>query len=303
MKVYLKSYCMYLKKTVCLLLCFNLLFLTPFFSLNCLAAEESETNNALDFGKDENKQEQEIMNLQKPAVLKGYVSKIPSGTKLKIILETPIDELNSMLDDEVIARIAEDVVIDGKVAVPAGSTVVGIISEINAAKRLHKAGNVRIGFKSLTMPDGRQAPIVASVLSRSGLVKGKYTKKTALISGATILGPAAAGFGAGLAAEGSAVGATVGAVAGVVAGLALFAFQRGNMIDIMAGDEMDIELVEEVKVPQVDSEMTETPEPELFPDAMDIIMNEKLKPEVNEIDFSDSSSPQENTSDSTESKE
>lgn len=294
MKVCSKSYYMYLKKAVCFFLCFNLLFV-PSFS-TCYAAEETKTNNVFDFAKDENKQEQEI-DLQKPAVLKGYVSKIPSGTKLKIILETPIDELNSMLDDEVIARISEDVVIDGNVAVLAGSTVVGTISEITAARRFHKAGSVRIEFKNLTMPDGRQASIVASVLSRSGLVKGKYTKKTALISGATILGPAAAGFGAGLAAEGSAVGATIGAVVGAVAGIALFAFQRGNMIDIMTGDEMDIELVEEVKVPQVDSEMTE------IPDAMDVIMNEELKPEVNEIDFSGSDSPQENNNDSIDSKE
>lgn len=183
-------------------------------------------------------------------VLKGYISKIPSGTKIKIILETPIDEITSKIDDEITAKTSEDIVIDENIVVPVGSTVIGTISEITLAKRLHKAGNVRIEFKSLTMPDGRQVPIVASVLTKSGLVKGKYTKKTALISGATILGPAAAGFGAGLAAEGSAVGAGIGAIVGLLAGTALFAFQRGNMVDIKAGDEMNIELVEEAVVPK-----------------------------------------------------
>ena len=189
--------------------------------------------------------------IQKAPLLKGHISKVPGGTKLKIILETPIDEITSMVDDEVSARTAENIEVDGKVVIPAGSTVVGKISEINLAKRLHKAGTVRIEFKNLTMPDGRQVPILASVLTHSGLIKGKYTKKTGLIAGATLLGPAAAGFGAGLAAEGSLVGAGIGALVGTLAGVGLFSFQRGNMVDLKSGDELSIELTEEALVPSV----------------------------------------------------
>ncbi len=164
--------------------------------------------------------------IQKAPLLKGHISKVPGGTKLKIILETPIDELTSMVDDEITARTAENIEIDGKVVIPAGSTVVGKISETSLAKRLHKAGTVRVEFKNLTMPDGRQVPILASVLTHSGLIKGKYNKKRALIAGATFLGPAAAGFGAGLAAEGSLVGAGIGALVGTLAGVGLFTFQK-----------------------------------------------------------------------------
>ena len=197
------------------------------------------------------------VDTKKAPLLKGHISKVPGGTKLKIILETPIDELTSMVDDEVTARTAENIEIDGKVVIPAGSTVVGKISEINLAKRLHKAGNVRIEFKNLTMPDGRQVPILASVLTHSGLIKGKYTKKTALIAGATLLGPAAAGFGAGLAAEGSLVGAGIGALVGTLAGVGLFTFQRGNMVDLKSGDELSIELTEEALVPTGGEEIGE----------------------------------------------
>ena len=187
-----------------------------------------------------------------PTLLKGHISKVPGGTKLKIILETPIDEVTSMADDEISARTSENIEVDGKVVIPAGSTVVGKISEINLAKRLHKAGTIRIEFKNLTMPDGRQVPILASVLTHSGLIKGKYTRKTALIAGATLLGPAAAGFGAGLAAEGSLVGAGIGALVGTLAGVGLFTFQRGNMVDLKSGDELSIELTEEALVPSGD---------------------------------------------------
>ena len=194
--------------------------------------------------------------IQKAPLLKGHISKVPGGTKLKIILETPIDELTSMVDDEITARTAENIEIDGKVVIPAGSTVVGKISETSLAKRLHKAGTVRVEFKNLTMPDGRQVPILASVLTHSGLIKGKYNKKRALIAGATFLGPAAAGFGAGLAAEGSLVGAGIGALVGTLAGVGLFTFQKGNMVDLKSGDELSIELIEEALVPSASDEET-----------------------------------------------
>lgn len=201
-------------------------------------------NNETDIEIEENQSED-----LKQEVLKGYVSKVPGGTKLPIIVETPIDESVSKIDDEFTARTAEDIVIDNKVIIPIGSTVNGKITEINLAKRLHKAGSVRIEFKNLTTPDGRQIPIVASVLSRSGLLKGKYNSKRALIAGATVAAPIAAGFGAGLAAEGSPLGGTIGAALGLVAGIALFAFQRGNMVDIKAGEEFNIELTEDMLVP------------------------------------------------------
>lgn len=245
-----------MKKIICVILCVYCLILYPALYVS-LIAQDSDTSDS-----------------SVSSVLKGYVSKIPSGTKLRIILETPIDEVTSMIDDEVTARTAEDIVIGESVVVSAGSTVVGSISEINFAKRLNRAGNVRIDFKSLTMPDGRQLPIVASVLSRSGLIKGKYTKKTALISGAKIIAPAAVGFGVGLAAEGSALGATIGAALGTLAGITLYAFQKGNMVDIKAGDEMDIELVEEAIVPSVVDE------------GSNLMIDEEAG--INEMDFTES---------------
>ena len=222
------------------------LFVKVIFCLPVLTQESVIDNEEAPVGQDS------LDIGDEPSVLKGYVSKIPIGTKLNVILETPIDEETSKVDDEITAKTSEDVAIDGNIVVPADSTVVGEISEINPAKRFHRAGNVRIEFKSLTLTDGRQVPIVASVLTRSGLIKGKYTKKTALISGATIVTPAAAGFGAGIAAEGSPLGGAIGAALGLLAGVALFAFQRGNMVDIKAGNEFEIELIEEALLPEPD---------------------------------------------------
>ena len=243
------------KKTICVFL----ILLVGVFNLQ-LKAQETEKNileqNFDDDQEAEDKKESAKDDTADIPLLKGHVSKVPGGTKLKIIFETSVDEITSMVDDEITARISENVEIGGNVVIPAGSTVTGKISEINPAKRLHKSGTVRIEFKNLTMPDGREAPIVASALTHSGLIKGKLTKKSALISTATIIGPAAAGFGAGLAAEGSLVGAGIGALVGTLAGAGLFAFQRGNMVELKSGDELNIELTEEALVP-VEEELEE----------------------------------------------
>lgn len=183
-------------------------------------------------------------------LLKGYVSKVPEGTKLNILVETPIDEKLSMTGDKFLAKTVEDIIIDKNVVVPEGSIVTGIISEITPAKRLHKSGKVKIEFNNIATGDGREIPIVASVLSRGGIIKGRYDTKRKLIAIGTLAGPVVAGFGAGLAAEGSPLGGIVGAGLGTVSGIGLFLYQRGNMIDIKTGDELKIKLTEDVFVPE-----------------------------------------------------
>ena len=280
----------WLAKTLLIVFFINNSFINPaLFAYSNIEENklDSDYESLLNEKPDENAESPEKgfeIKSDKRTKLKGYVSKIPSGTKLSIIFESPVDEITSMIDDEVTARISKDIVIDGQAVVPAGSTVVGIISEVNSARRMHKSGNVRIEFKSLTIPDGRQIPIVASVLTRSGLIKGKLTKKAALISTATVVGPAAAGFGAGLAAEGSPVGGLIGAAAGIALGFALFAFQRGNKVDIKAGDEINIELIEEALLPSPEAggDQGEAEKPETN-DSVDV-KNNRMK----ETDFTES---------------
>ena len=293
----LKLFFRRIKKSFIIITVLSLIFEQSFLTLKSFAEEIKDENVTVSEDSASSEDERTKRNedtsepLAEHTVLKGYVSKIPSGTKFRIILETPIDEIISKVDDEITGKISEDIILDGLTAIPANSTVVGEISEINPAKRLHKAGTVRIEFKNLTFPDGRQIPIVASVLTKSGLVKGKYTKKTALISTATVLAPAAAGFGAGLAADGSAVGASIGAAVGVLAGIALFAFQRGNKVYIKAGDEMDIELVEEALVPKSgDEDFDLNEEIQKDEEVSDSYSQDDLKKDkfnIKEIDFSE----------------
>lgn len=227
----------------------SLLLIFNNYSFVTFAQEKEDAKGGQEVEGEEIIEEENVSSIDENEVLKGYVSKIPSGTKIKVIVETPLDEGTINVDDEFIARTSEDIIVDGEVVIPVGSSVNGVVSEVNLARRLHRSGSIRIEFKNIKKPDGIEAPIVASVLTHSGLLKGKLTPKNALISTATVAAPALAGGGAGIAAEGSGLGLVVGAALGLLGGLALFAYQRGNMVNIKAGDELKIELTEEALVP------------------------------------------------------
>lgn len=189
--------------------------------------------------------------IQARKILKGHVSKIPTGTKFKIIVETPISEESSVINDEIQAKVLKDIYVKNQFAVPAGSIVTGVISDIVPSKKLHKAGRAKIEFKDIKTPDGLHIPISAITLHK-GVVKGKYTKKTGLISAGSILGPIAAGAGAGVLVDSSPIGIGLGAAAGAVVGLGLFLFEKGNKLSIKAGDKLSVELIEDAIIPEDD---------------------------------------------------
>lgn len=218
---------------------------------------EHELDESLDdpIQKTEEKTEEKSLDvepeIQARKVLKGHVSKIPTGTKFKIIIETPISEESSAINDEIQAKVLKDIYVKNQFAVPAGSIVTGTISDIVPSKKFHKAGRAKIEFKDIKTPDGLHIPISAITLHK-GIVKGKYTKKTSLISAGSILGPIAAGAGAGILVDSSPIGIGLGAAAGAVVGIGLFLFEKGNKLSIKAGDKLNIELIEDAIIPEDD---------------------------------------------------
>ncbi len=183
-------------------------------------------------------------------VLKGYVSKIPVGTKLKITIETPINEDTTALNEEIKATVLKNIILEKQIIIPSGSEVIGEITEIVPSKRFHRAGRAKIEFKSIMTSDGLNIPINATVLTHKGVIKGKYTRKTGLISGASVLAPIAAGAGIGALIDSSPVGIGLGAAGGAILGFGIFFYQKGNKLDISAGRNLDIELTEDAFLPK-----------------------------------------------------
>lgn len=197
---------------------------------------------------------------QPKKVLQGYIRVVPSGTKVPIIMDTAIDTDTSQEGDEFAARTSEDLDIDGTTVVPAGSIIKGRIAALNAPKALNRSGSVALKFDTVTTPDNRQIPLVANLVAHGGVVHARRGLKDIAIDTGTFALPTAIGLGIGVLA-GSAknsnsdskmsagTGALIGAGIGAAVGVAILCIKKGKKVDVRPGDELKIELAEDLRMP------------------------------------------------------
>jgi len=193
----------------------------------------------------------------KKQVLQGFVRVVPQGTKIPIIMDTAVDSDTSQEGDEFAARTAEDLNIDGQVTVPAGSIIKGRIARITLPRALNRSGHVALKFDTVTTPDNKQIPIVANLVARGGVVHAKRGLKDIAIDVGAVSLPVGVGLGIGLIAGnasssssiGAGGGAVIGAGIGAAIGLAVLLSKKGKRVDVRPGDELKIELAEELAMP------------------------------------------------------
>ncbi|HIA53208.1 MAG TPA: hypothetical protein EYN91_14155 [Candidatus Melainabacteria bacterium] len=193
----------------------------------------------------------------KKQVLQGFVRVVPKDTKIPIIMDTAVDSDTSQEGDEFAARTAEDLSIDGQVAVPAGSIIKGRIARITLPRALNRSGHVALKFDTVTTPDNKQIPIVANLVARGGVVHAKRGLKDIAIDVGAVSIPVGVGLGIGLIAGnasssssiGAGGGAVIGAGIGAAIGLAVLLSKKGKRVDVRPGDELKIELAEELAMP------------------------------------------------------
>lgn len=160
---------------------------------------------------------------------------LPAGTRLPIVLETPVGSDTSRVEERVDARVARAIVVHGVAAVPAGSTVAGVVTAATRAGRVKGRAHVALRFETLvprgsgehyairTAPIGRLAPAT----------KGKDALE--------ILGPATGGAIIGRLVGGRS-GALTGAAVGGGAGAAVVMSTRGKEVRLPRGTALTLKL-------------------------------------------------------------
>lgn len=188
--------------------------------------------------------------------LQGYIRVVPSGTKIPIIMDSAVDSDTSQEGDEFAARTSEDLLIDGSTIVPAGSVIKGRIAQLNAPKHMGRSGSVALKFDTVTTPDNRQIPLVANLVARGGVVHARRGLKDVAIDTGTFALPTALGVGIGALAGnansskvGVAGGALIGAGIGAAVGVVILCAKKGKKVDVRPGDELKIELAEDLRMP------------------------------------------------------
>ena len=151
---------------------------------------------------------------------------LPAGTLLRARIQTTISTKETRSGTRFTALLATDVSRNGKVFLPAGSTIHGRITEVRGGRRIGGRAAIRLQANSVTLPDGTayqlDADVVdlahfkdAHVTSEGAIVDNDHAKSTIATVGLATGSAAAAGALLG-GVPGAVVGASIGAGAGTI---------------------------------------------------------------------------------------
>ena len=188
------------------------------------------------------------------------VAYAPAGLVLPIALNTGISTAVAQAGDPVHARLTQSVQLQGA-SIPAGSTLSGQLTNVEASRRMGHSGHLGLKFYRLRTPDGHSYPITAHLIG--GLEKyhtmgeagsdqfrgdngGTKLKAVGVragvgagagaILGTAIGGIAGGGRGAG---RGAWSGLAIGTGLGVADSLLL---RKGREINLKSGSPMQLQL-------------------------------------------------------------
>lgn len=163
---------------------------------------------------------------------------IPAGTPLSIEFVSAVNTKKAVVGDAVQGRLASDLVVNGRVAAPAGSTVTGTVTEaVSGSNQIGGMPSVAVTFNSLSTVSGPVA-ISARVRQEGASETGKDAAK--------VVGTTAAGAVIGHQVS-SKNGAVVGGLIGGAAGLGI-AKKTGGDVKFAAGTVVNVPLDSAVQV-------------------------------------------------------
>jgi hypothetical protein len=155
---------------------------------------------------------------------------IPVGQELDVRLQTALSSETSTVEQRFEATTAVDLMQNGRVLVPAGSVVRGVVSDVKRPGRVDRVGSLTLSFDQMVVR-GRTVPIrgMATQIFESGGVRDE-------------VGTAGAGAGVG-GVIGGLLGGVKGAILGAVIGAGgAIAATEGKDVHLPAGSVIRVRL-------------------------------------------------------------
>jgi hypothetical protein len=174
--------------------------------------------------------------LASPAAPEWRDVTIPAGTRLPIRLEQSVASDSSRVEEPVRATLLSGIVVRGKIVVPAGSAVAGVVTEAKRSGRVKGRAEVGVRFDTLVVKGDEQTYAIQTglVTRQAAATKGKDAAKIGVpaIGGAIIGGILGGG-------KGAIIGGTVGGGAGTAVVLST----RGSEIRLPRGTHLAVKLL------------------------------------------------------------
>ena len=165
---------------------------------------------------------------------------VSADSVLGLQTENRISSETARVEDRVEARVTRDVKVADRVAISAGSRVIGSVTQVERGGKFKERARLGVQFHTLVLADGTRLPIKTETVYRDGEAPGNS-------SAAKIGGGAAAGAILG-AILGGAKGAAIGATAGAGGGTAMVAAGDRSSATLPAGTPMTVRVLAPVTV-------------------------------------------------------
>ncbi len=165
---------------------------------------------------------------------------VPAGTQIQAELTRTLASNTSSPGDAFRARINEDVVQDGVVAIPKGSEILGEVIDAVPLKKIGGQARLALKITDLVLPSGHTVPIQASFIQEGRNETGRAAAK--------IGGAAAGGAILGRILGNSSRGGVVGAILGAAVGTAIASKTPGEEVVIPEGSVVTLRLDDSVQV-------------------------------------------------------
>jgi type IV secretory pathway VirB10-like protein len=159
---------------------------------------------------------------------------LPAAAVIGLQVETSLTSERARVEDRVDARVSRDVMVAGRVAIPAGSRVVGSVTTVERGGKVKDQARLGIRFHTLVLADGTQVQLHTDPVYRLG--EDPSAGSTKKIGGAAIGG---AIIGAIL---GGGKGAAIGGAAGAAGGTAATMAGDRNPATLHQGEYLNVKL-------------------------------------------------------------
>ena len=183
----------------------------------------------------------------------GPSNQIPVGAMLRIRLRQQLDTKSTAPGTVFTATLVDEFVRDGRVLLPAGSSVHGKVTEVHGGKRFSGIASIHLQPISVTLPDGTRYLLRAQVIDSSMYKSTKVDDEGTIERkdrGRTTLAALGLATGAG-AATGAVLGGWPGAIVGGVVGAGVSTvvwLRQDRQAELPVGTEVVISLTSPLKV-------------------------------------------------------
>jgi hypothetical protein len=161
---------------------------------------------------------------------------VPAGTELDVRLERSLSSDTARVEDRFEAITAVDLRENGRVLIPAGSRVRGVVSGVRNAGRVERKGELQLTFDQITV-NGRNYPMRATVVE--ALEAGGYREDAEKIGAGAAVGAIIGGI----------LGGVKGAITGIlIGGGGVVAATEGEDVELPAGTVLRVRLDQDLNL-------------------------------------------------------